>query len=145
MIYIIEIQSISTLLIFRTLYDQLCQNRKKEEDELAARRKLMYGVRPMDDDEYKDYEQMEIARRERERQRKEKQDYEERQFSKHICLKSSVESIQQEIMLAEYGQDEEYEIDYFVVYRIGHNICPLVPRSSKPSPVRIRRKEESLF
>ena len=49
---------------------------------MAARRKLMYGVRPMDDDEYKDYEQMEIARRERERQRKEKQDYEERQFRK---------------------------------------------------------------
>ena len=44
----------------------------------------MYGVRPMDDDEYKDYEQMEIARRERERQRKEKQDYEERQFSSNI-------------------------------------------------------------
>ena len=66
------------------MYDQLCQNRKKEEDELAARRKLMYGVRPMDDDEYKDYEQMEIARRERERQRKEKQDYEERQFSSNI-------------------------------------------------------------
>lgn len=66
----------------RSLYEQLSQNRKREEDALAARRKLMYGVRPMDDDEYRDYEQMEIARRERERQRKEKRDYEERQFSR---------------------------------------------------------------
>ena len=38
----------------------------------------------MDDEEYKDYEQMEIARRERERITKEKMDYEEKQISNCI-------------------------------------------------------------
>ena len=68
------------VIICRSLFDQLKENKKCEEDELAERRKLMYGVRPMDDEEYKDYEQMEIARRERERLNREKMEYEERQF-----------------------------------------------------------------
>ena len=68
------------VIICRSLFDQLKENKKLEEDELAERRKLMYGVRPMDDEEYKDYEQMEIARRERERLNREKMEYEERQF-----------------------------------------------------------------
>ena len=69
-------------LMCRSLFDQLKENKKREEDELAERRKLMYGVRPMDDEEYKDYEQMEIARRERERLNREKMEYEEKQFSR---------------------------------------------------------------
>ena len=69
----------------RSLFDQLKENKKREEDELAERRKLMYGVRPMDDEEYKDYEQMEIARRERERLNREKMEYEEKQFSWWLC------------------------------------------------------------
>ena len=70
--------------MLRSLFDQLKENKKREEDELAERRKLMYGVRPMDDEEYKDYEQMEIARRERERLNREKMEYEEKQFSGRI-------------------------------------------------------------
>ena len=53
---------------------------------MAERRKLMYGVRPMDDEEYKDYEQMEIARRFREKQNRERIDRETRTFRSSLIL-----------------------------------------------------------
>ena len=62
-------------------------NKAKEEEELAERRKLMYGVRPMDDGEFKDYEQMERSRKERERREKERLVREEEVFSWN-CLTS---------------------------------------------------------
>lgn len=49
-----------------SLYDQIKANKTREEDELAERRKNMYGVRPMDDEEYKDYQLMSISKRKRE-------------------------------------------------------------------------------
>lgn len=64
----------------RSLYEQLENNKKREQDELAERRKLMYGVRPMDDEECKDYEQMEIARRSREKQNRERVERETKAF-----------------------------------------------------------------
>lgn len=74
------------LFTFRSLYDQLKENQKREEDELAERRKLMYGVRPMDDEEYKDYEQMEAARRFREKQNRERIDRETRTFRSFLIV-----------------------------------------------------------
>lgn len=68
-----------------SLYDQLMANKTKEEEELAERRKLMYGVRPMDDEEYKDYEQMERSRKEREKREKERMGREEEVFSCPLC------------------------------------------------------------
>ena len=68
-----------------SLYDQLMANKTKEEEELAERRKLMYGVRPMDDEEYKDYEQMERSRKEREKREKERMGREEEVFSCLLC------------------------------------------------------------
>lgn len=47
---------------------------------MAERRKLMYGVRPMDDEECKDYEQMEMARRTREKQNRERVERETKAF-----------------------------------------------------------------
>lgn len=54
---------------------------------MAERRKLMYGVRPMDDEEFKDYEQMERSRKEREKREKERLGREEEVFSWN-CLTS---------------------------------------------------------
>ena len=45
----------------------------------------MYGVRPMDDEEYKDYEQMERSRKEREKREKERMGREEEVFSCLLC------------------------------------------------------------
>ena len=62
-------------------------NKAKEAEELGDRRKLMYGVRPMDDEEFKDYEQMERSRKEREKREKERLGREEDVFSWN-CLTS---------------------------------------------------------
>ena len=64
----------------RSLYEQIKANQIKEEDELAERRKAMYGVRPMDDEEYKDYQMMSISKRKREEEDKQRLHREEKVF-----------------------------------------------------------------
>ncbi|KAK8799393.1 hypothetical protein WA171_006136 [Blastocystis sp. BT1] len=118
-----------------SLFDQLKENKKREEDELAERRKLMYGVRPMDDEEYKDYEQMEIARRERERITKEKMDYEEKQFK----------LMQRDTMLAEDEDTELLECDEMIKGRVQNLIFgkqTKIDMGKKTSKLRVRRKEK---
>lgn len=63
-----------------SLYDQIKANKTREEDELAERRKNMYGVRPMDDEEYKDYQLMSISKRKREEEDKVRLNREEKVF-----------------------------------------------------------------
>lgn len=71
-----------SVLVFNcsSLYDQIKANKTREEDELAERRKNMYGVRPMDDEEYKDYQLMSISKRKREEEDKVRLNREEKVF-----------------------------------------------------------------
>lgn len=75
-----RMQSIVICFNCRSLYEQIKANQIKEEDELAERRKAMYGVRPMDDEEYKDYQMMSISKRKREEEDKQRLHREEKVF-----------------------------------------------------------------
>lgn len=69
---------------YRSLYEQIKANKDREDEELAERRKNMYGVRRMDEEEYKDYQMMAILKRKREEEEKAQLQREEKVF--RSCL-----------------------------------------------------------
>ena len=69
-------------IICRSLFEQIKANQERLEEEHSERRKHMYGLRPMDDEEYEDYRLMAISKRRREEEDRDRLNREEVVFSK---------------------------------------------------------------
>ena len=70
----------------------------------------MYGVRPMDDEECKDYQQMEIARRNREKQNRERVERETKAFRCFLWFVFILELMQERAMIEEVEEETKYAI-----------------------------------